>query len=126
VTQLTFNGEKVGPIFIENSKIPVWLSYISPIDIYAITLFPFVISRGTMNEETRRHETIHFQQYLETLVIGFLILYLIDYLHGMYKYRDGEAAYLSIRAEQEAYENDKDSEYLDKRKRWAWISKYHV
>ena len=30
------------PLFIENSKIPVWLSYIAPIDIGAITLGPIV------------------------------------------------------------------------------------
>ena len=53
------------PLFIENSKIPVWLSYIAPIDISAITLGPIVISRDEMSEITKRHETIHYQQYLE-------------------------------------------------------------
>ena len=52
------------PWFIENSKIPVWLSYIAPIDIGAITLGPIVISRHEMSEATKRHETIHYQQYL--------------------------------------------------------------
>ena len=34
------------PIFIENSKIPVLLSYIAPITIYAISFGPFVASGG--------------------------------------------------------------------------------
>ena len=38
------------PWFIENSKIPVWLSYVAPIDIGAITLGPIVISRHEMSE----------------------------------------------------------------------------
>ena len=110
------------PLFIENSRIPVWLSYLAPIDISAITLGPIVISRNEMSERTKNHETIHFQQYLETLFIGFLILYLWDWILGLIKYRDGKVAYFMIRAEQEAYQNDENQEYLSTRKRWAWIS----
>jgi hypothetical protein len=115
------------PIFIEDSMVPVILSYIAPIEIYAITLFPFVFARGKINAETRNHETIHFQQYLETLVIGFLIIYAYDYIKGYLKHRNGEEAYLQLRAEQEAYEYDKDYGYtLGRRKRWKWLTKYKV
>jgi hypothetical protein len=76
------------PIFIEDSMVPVILSYIAPIEICAITLFPFVFARGKINAETMNHETIHFQQYLETLVIGFLIIYAYaydyDYIKGYF------------------------------------------
>jgi hypothetical protein len=115
------------PIFVENSKIPVWLSAVSPLDeIAAITIFPFVFSRGTIDEATRNHETIHFQQYLETLVVGFLVLYLFDYLKGLKKYDDGGEAYYQIRAEQEAYEYGHELDYLETRKRWEWLKKYEV
>ncbi len=114
------------PIFIENSKIPVWLSYLAPINIGAITLFFLVFSRGEINKRTQRHETIHFQQMLETLVIGFLLLYLWDYAWGYIKYRDGAKAYRRIRAEQEAYGRDFKSSYLEKRKRYQWIYNYNV
>ena len=78
------------PIFVEDSKIPVILTALSPLDnIYAITLFPFVFAKGKIDEETRRHETIHFQQCLETLVIGFYIIYLLDYIRGKIEYGDG-------------------------------------
>lgn len=109
------------PIFIENSRIPKVLSKVAPIDIKAIALGLIVLSDGEMNERTKRHETIHYQQYLETFFIGFLVLYLIDYLWGYVRYREGRLAYLSIRAEKEAYENDHDPSYLENRKRYAWL-----
>tara|TARA_B100000287_G_C20263249_1_gene634896 strand:- start:67 stop:429 length:363 start_codon:yes stop_codon:yes gene_type:complete len=108
------------PIFIENSKIPVWLSYLSPIDIGAITLGPFVISRGLMSETTKNHETIHWQQYIETAIIGFLLLYLFYWLIGLIKYRDGRVAYYQIPFEQEAYKHEDNPYYVICRKRWGW------
>ena len=38
------------PIFIENSKVPVWLSYLAPINIGAIALFFLVFSRDVMKD----------------------------------------------------------------------------
>ena len=114
------------PFFVENSKIPVWLSYLAPINIGAITLFFLVFSRGEMGKRLKRHETIHFQQMLETLVIGFLLLYLWDYVKGYIKYKDGAKAYRRIRAEQEAYDKDFTAGYLQERKRYQWIRKYKV
>ena len=112
------------PIYIENSRILVWLSYLAPIKIQAITLGVIVISRNEMSEVTKNHETIHFQQYLETLFLGFLILYFWDWFIGLVKYRDGQKAYLSIRAEQEAYKNQENLEYLPTdRKRWCWLQR---
>ena len=109
------------PIFVENSIIPQLLSIISPIDIGAITLGFIVFSRYEMDEKTKRHETIHFQQFLETLFIGFLILYFYDWIKGYITYRNAKIAYYMIRAEQEAYNNEKDELYLERRKRWKWI-----
>ncbi len=111
------------PIIFENSKVPVFLSKFAPIEIGAITLFPFVFSRGEMSEETKRHETIHFQQYLETGIVGFLGLYLWDYMISLMKGKKGPEAYRSIRAEVEAWDNDGDEDYLQNRVRWAWICK---
>jgi len=115
------------PIFIENSRVPVWLSYLAPINIGAITIFFLVFSRGSMSAETKRHETIHFQQMLETLVLPFLFIYLWDYVWGYFKHcRDGRAAYFSIRAEQEAHTMDHVSDYLETRQRWYWLWDYKV
>ena len=130
------------PLFIENSKIPGWLSKIAPLNIGAITLFFFVFSRGEMDETTKRHETTHFQQTLEALVVGLILLYLFDWIRGLVKYRkdwEGQKstrgreytsaankAYHRIRAEQEAYTNELDVDYLQTRKRWGRMWKYKV
>lgn len=111
---------------IENSKIPVWLSYVAPINIGAITLGFIVISRDEMSEQTRRHETIHYQQYLDLFFIGFIVLYLWDWLVGLLIHKKGNVAYYSIRAEQEAYVNDHNVDYLSERKRWTWLFDYKV
>ena len=108
------------PLFIENSKIPVWLSYISPIEIGAITLGPFVISRDSMSDITKTHETIHWQQYIDLAIIGFPILYFMYWLIGLAKYRSGSIAYYQIPFEQEAYSNQENPFYMLTRKRYDW------
>jgi len=114
------------PIFVENSWVPKALSLISPISIGAITLGFVVFARGEMSDTVKQHETIHFQQFLETLFLGFLVLYFYDYFRGWLKYKDRRKAYFNIRAEQEAYENERSQNYLEHRKRWQWIRKYKI
>ena len=92
------------PIFIENSKIPVWLSYVSPISIGAITVGFVVFSRDKMSEQLKRHETIHYQQFLELGFLGFLFLYLFFWLKNLSKGMSGSKAYYEIPFEKEAYE----------------------
>lgn len=110
------------PWFFENSKVPVVLSRLTPIEIGAITIGPFVFSRGEISVRTKTHETIHWQQYIETGIIGFIILYYAYYFYGFLKYRDGKSAYLSIPFEQEAYKHDEKITYPVERKRYAWWS----
>jgi len=109
------------PIFVENSRLPVILSFFSPISIGAITLGFMVFAKDEMDERVRNHETIHFQQFLETAFIGFFLLYVWDWIVGCLRYGNGQLAYYHIRAEQEAYRNDMDLDYLVTRKRWAWL-----
>jgi|TARA_R110001592_G_scaffold361652_2_gene672952 hypothetical protein len=109
------------PWFFENSSIPVMLSAIAPIDIAAITIGPFVFSRDEMSDVTKNHETIHWQQYMETGIIGFIILYYSFYLYNYIKYRDGRLAYYSIPFEKEAYDNHEDMNYCLTRKRYNWL-----
>ena len=130
------------PIFIEDSRVPGWLSKIAPLNIGAITIFFLVFSKGKINETTKRHETIHFQQTLEMFVVGLILLYVWDWLHGLIKYRNnwdeardlkgkrytslGNKAYYRIRAEQEAYACQRFEHYLSNRKRYRWIMRYKV
>ena len=59
------------PIFVENSRLPVVLSKLSPINIWAISLGLFVFCRGELSAVTKNHETIHFRQWVELLFVGF-------------------------------------------------------
>lgn len=111
------------PWFFENSKVPVVLSKLAPIDIGAITIGPLVFSRGEMSEVTKNHEAIHWQQYIETGIFGFIILYYSFYLFNYIKYRDGKTAYHMIPFEKEAYDNDGNMEYLKTRERWTWAKR---
>ena len=105
------------PLFYENSKIPVILSYFAPIEIGAITLGPFVFSRGVMSDVTKNHEAIHWEQYKELFIIGFLVMYLFFWVRGLIRYKDGKIAYAMIPFEQEAYACDQDMVYILNRKK---------
>ena len=75
-----------------------------------------------MDARVRRHETIHFQQVLETLFFGFVLIYFWDYFLSRLRGYGGEASYVRIRAELEAYGNEGEELYLLNRRRWAWLS----
>lgn len=108
------------PIFIENSKVPVILSYVSPIDIWAINLVFFVFCRGELSDETKVHETIHYQQWLELLIIGFAVLYPTFWIINLFKGMKPAEAYRYIPFEVEAYDNQAVDNYLENRRRYAW------
>lgn len=130
------------PIYVENSRVPGWLSKIAPLEISAVTLFFIVFSKGKMGEVIKRHETIHFQQTLETFLIFTILIYPYDWIKGRIKYRNnwdepkklrigryssaGNKAYYQIRMEQEAYSCQGLKDYLDNRKRYQWLWKYKV
>ena len=57
------------PITIVSPKFTKLMSIF--IDVYAITIFPFIISKEKMDKVTLNHEKIHIQQQKEMLVIFF-------------------------------------------------------
>ncbi len=105
---------------ITNSKIPQRLSLF--IDVYAITLYPYVFIKDEGNPTVINHEKIHLEQQRELWLIGFYFLYILYWLIGKVKGMSNTGAYHSIPFEREAYENDEDEEYLKNRKRFAWRS----
>tara|TARA_R110000851_G_scaffold302403_1_gene459205 strand:- start:487 stop:870 length:384 start_codon:yes stop_codon:yes gene_type:complete len=109
------------PWIFENSKIPVWLSKISPIEIWALSFACFVFCRGELSKTTLRHETIHYHQQIELLFVGQWLLYGIFWLIGLVKYRSGSTAYRESPFEREAYRNEKKYTYLEKRPLWNWV-----
>ena len=90
----------------------------------AINLFGFLFARkgSTINERTLNHERIHTAQMRELLFVLFYVLYVIEYLIRipMY-YFDIVQAYRNISFEREAYANDEDFEYLNRRKLFAFV-----
>ena len=89
--------------------------------VRAITLAPFGIyirKEYTNNKRIRNHESIHWKQQLEMLVIFFYIWYFIEYL---IKSITTTNAYRSLLHEKEAYDNDNNFEYLKTRKPYSWL-----
>ena len=109
------------PFFIENSRVPVILSKFAPINIWAISFGIWVWCRGELSEQTKRHETIHFQQQLELAFALQWVIYALSYLYYLIKLRDPREAYYDISFEREAYGNEADKNYLENRKRYAWV-----
>lgn len=94
-----------------------------------ITIFPFIFLKKSYFEripfqkeerlkKTINHEKIHIKQQIELLVIPFYILYFLFYFVNLFRKGD---AYLNIPFEREAYANEYDYEYLNKRKWFSWI-----
>ena len=113
----------MNPILIKSKFITKMASWV--ISVYAITLFPFIVSSEDLDELTMNHELIHFEQQKELYLVGFYFLYVYDYLKGVVKYKDKEEAYRKIRFEQEAYSNEDDLGYIQTRDRNNW-EKYSV
>lgn len=103
----------------------VYNNLIPPKGFKAMCLWPFIFVRKKANRRYRekddRHERIHGEQQKETLVIFFLLWYAVEWIVRLIQYRDRIEAYYNISFEREAYGNQYDSDYLTKRKRYAWI-----
>lgn len=84
-----------------------------------MALFPFILLKDAAFKHDAvfmNHERIHLRQQLELLVLPFYILYLINYLFNLLRYKDHNKAYLNIVFEREAYTNEYDPNYLSRRK----------
>lgn len=113
------------PIVIYNDTILNLFSWFFRVG--GIAIFPFVIIRKNKKDNIRgkitiNHETIHFWQCIELLVIGFYVLYLLFFLFNLIKYRDLKLAYVNIPFEKEAYSKELDFDYISKRKMYSWMS----
>jgi len=90
-------------------------------NVIGITLSPF----GIYLKETKltdkvliRHESIHWKQQMEMLIIFFYLWYLIEWIIRLFKSGN---AYKNISFEREAYGNEKNENYLIERKKYSWI-----
>lgn len=96
------------PIFIR-TNLMMWLtggSYTS------IALGPLIlVAPHKDSPKLRNHESIHWEQYKELYIIGFLALY---FYHWQ---KDG---YWSVPFEKEAYDNEENLDYIQTRQKHAW------
>ena len=105
-------------MIVKNSKIPKYASIF--INVYAITLYPYVFIRDEGNDRVINHERIHLKQQRELWILGFYMLYVAFWLFNLIIYRSFQKAYNEIPFEREAYANDGDWVYLFNRKPHAW------
>ena len=100
-----------------------FLRFILMKNVTGITLSPFgiYIRKGYENNPRRdNHESIHWYQQLEMLIIFFYIWYFIEWIIRKL-FTTTSNAYRDISFEQEAYENDQDMKYLKIRKHYSWL-----
>lgn len=93
-------------------------------NVLAITLCPFgIYFRDTEimnNKEILNHESIHWKQQLEMLIIFFYIWYIIEWFIRIFI--NGKLmAYRLISFEQESYDNAKNMSYINTRKHFSWF-----
>ena len=71
-----------------------------------------------MRERDYNHEAIHTKQMKELLYVPFYILYILEWL---YRLTQKGNAYKNVSFEKEAYNNENDMDYIDKREHFSWI-----
>lgn len=105
----------IGTKVIETRLIP------ASSDILAITLFGlvFVGDRRRVDRYLLNHELIHCQQQLEWLYIPFFVVYGVEWLINMLRYRNSHKAYMAISFEREAYRHERDLGYVARRKHYG-------
>ena len=110
------------PIIIKNTKILNIMEKIFVMNLNAITLWPFIIIKyDNIPQEIINHELIHIAQCNELFIIGFYIIFIIEFIFNTIKYRDRYKAYCSSMFEKEAYAYMSDLNYLNKRHYYAWF-----
>jgi hypothetical protein len=89
-----------------------------------LSFFIFIWITREPHDQTSliRHEKIHFWQQVEMLFIFHWLFYAFFYLVGR---MNGQCHYIAYRYnpfEIEAFSNDRDEKYLQKRRPFAWAS----
>jgi hypothetical protein len=98
--------------------------YLIPRGFRGLTVFPFVLVRYRNAQDylvLMNHERIHLRQQLELLVLPFFVIYGLDYVVKLIRYRDKNLAYRNVVFEREAYENENDLDYLKSRSFWRFL-----
>jgi hypothetical protein len=103
--------------------------YVVPRGYIGLTIFPLIFLKHQVlknNIVLINHERIHLRQQMELLVIPFFLLYMIEFLYRLIQYKNWTLAYSNISFEREAYENEKDLNYLDTRSFGMFLKYYKI
>lgn len=95
-----------------------------PKGFMGVTLYPFIFLKNPKDKDNSvfiTHEKIHLRQQIEMLILPFYVWYGIEYLTRIIQYKDKKTAYRNISFEREAYQNEKNRNYLKKRSFWRFI-----
>ena len=98
--------------------------YLTPRGFRGLTFFPFVIltnKKDALDKVCVNHEKIHLRQQLELLVLPFYVWYGIEFVIWLLILKAKKQAYKRISFEREAYENEKDLNYLKSRSFWKFL-----
>ena len=87
----------------------------------ALALFVLVLEKEDKdNDMLINHEYIHIRQQWELVVFPFLCIYIFEYVRNVWNGMTTKDAYRNISFEREAKVNERNFNYLLKRKRNAW------
>ncbi|SHG12321.1 hypothetical protein SAMN05444372_102338 [Flavobacterium micromati] len=99
--------------------------YLIPKGYRGLTIFPFVLIKYRSDQYDSvlmNHEKIHLRQQLELLFLPFFIWYLLEYFFRLCQYKNHNLAYRNISFEREAYANESDLNYIEKRLFWQFFT----
>ena len=100
-----------------------WLvKLITPKNVIGITLAPFgIYLRADRIDDQRliNHESIHWEQQVEMLILPFYVWYVIEWLIKLIEY--GKKSYRNLSFEREAKHGQYDQNYLAKRQLYSWF-----
>ena len=89
-----------------------------------LSLWPFIILKEDAlkaDEVLINHERIHLKQQRELLILPFYLWYVAEWLFRTVLYLNSYRAYQNISFEREAYANEKDMQYLSKRRFFGFL-----
>lgn len=93
-----------------------------------MAIYPFILLKHKTYQTDSyliNHEKIHLAQQRELLLLVFYIFYSLEYICRIFQYRfNTDMAYRNISFEREAYQNQFNLNYLNKRKLFSFIKYY--
>ena len=90
-----------------------------------MALFPLILvktEKDRKDEFLINHERIHIRQQAELLILPFYLFYFLNYLYNLITCLDHEKAYRNIIFEQEAYDHEREKDYLKSRKFLSFLN----